>query len=501
MPTSQVTAARLASLLLSQLDGADFARPAYRSLATAVRTLAVDGRLGQDVRLPSERDLARALGLSRTTVSRAYATLVDDGWARAQRGAGTFLRIPGKVGHAGSPLVPAEGVDLDLAAAAVGCVPGTSALIERAVAQLPALLRGKGYQVVGLPRLREVVAERYTARGLPTSPDQIVVTSGALAAIVLVLRAQVRARDRVVVEQPTYASVLGAVRGTGARVVPSPAGSSSVWDPEAMLTTVRATGARLAYLIPEFQNPTGELMSDPVRAEMAEVLRGSGTTALIDESLVDLRLDPVAMPLPFAAHLPEAFSVGSISKPLWGGVRVGWVRCPTAQVTALRSARLSLDLGPSALDQLVATEFLSSPGELLEHRLDGLRTMREAWLAALADVVPTWSVTRPAGGLALWVGLPQRLAPELAAAASARGMALAVGPQFSADGGARDRLRIPLTAPIDDVSRVATLLAEAYDEAIDGAAVDGARHRSGTNGHGGAGDVGGGIAGEYPLIA
>ncbi|TGO06629.1 aminotransferase-like domain-containing protein [Serinibacter arcticus] len=486
MPPS-VTASRLAALVLAHLDGAALERPAYVSLAAAVRVLAVDGRLGAHVRLPSERELATALGLSRTTVTRAYARLVEDGWATAQQGAGTFLRIPGDVGHAASPLVPIEGVggiDVDLTAAAVSCAPGLAALIERSMADLPALLLGKGYQPVGLLALREAVAAWYERRGLPTSPDQIVVTSGAMAAIAVVLRARVRRGERVAVETPTYASVRSAIRGAGAGVVPLPAGVDddglpSVWDVGAARAAVRASGARLAYLIPEFHNPTGELMTAPVRADLAAALRDEGAVALVDESLADLRFDPVDMPAPFGTHAPDAFSVGSVSKPLWGGVRVGWVRCPTAEVASVRAARLTLDIGASTLDQLVATEFLRAPAELLGRRLDRLRTMREAWLGALADVAPSWEVRRPAGGLALWVGLPARVAPELRAAAALRGVAIAVGPQFTADGSARNRLRIPLTAELADVPAVARTLVAAYDDVAPDGGV-GSQSRSGS---------------------
>lgn len=474
MPPASVTASRLAALVLAHLDGAPLERPAYVSLAATVRVLAVDGRLGAHVRLPSERELATALGLSRTTVTRAYARLVEDGWASAQQGAGTFLRIPGDVGHAASPLVPIEGVDgidVDLTAAAVSCAPGLAALIERSMADLPALLLGKGYQPVGLLALREAVADWYAGRGLPTSPDQIVVTSGAMAAIAVVLRARVRRGERVAVETPTYASVRSAVRGAGAGVVPLPAGVGldglpTVWDVEAARAAVRAGGARLAYLIPEFHNPTGELMTAPVRADLAAALHAEGAVALVDESLADLRFDAVAIPAPFGTHAPESFSVGSVSKPLWGGVRVGWVRCPTAEVASVRAARLTLDIGASTLDQLVATEFLRSPAELLGRRLDRLRAMRSGWLDALAGVAPSWEVRRPTGGLALWVGLPERVAPELRAAAARRGVAIAVGPQFTADGSGRDRLRIPLTAELTDVPAVARTLVAAYEDVV-----------------------------------
>jgi DNA-binding transcriptional MocR family regulator len=205
-------------------------------------------------------------------------------------------------------------------------------------------------------------------------------------------------------------------------------------------------------------------MSERTRAEMAVALREEGAVALVDESLADLRLDPITMPAPFGTHAPESFSVGSVSKPLWGGVRVGWVRCPTAEVAPVRGARLTLDIGASTLDQLVAAAYLRAPEELLGRRLDSLRAMREAWLGALAEAAPSWEVRRPAGGLALWAGLPSRVAPELRAAAARRGVAIAVGTQFTADGSGRDRVRIPLTAELADVPAVARTLVAAYDE-------------------------------------
>ncbi|PFG18714.1 PLP-dependent aminotransferase family protein [Serinibacter salmoneus] len=464
------SAQRLARLLTTHLGGEGLARPAYRSLAAAIRALAVDGRLAQDSRLPSERELAAALGLSRTTTTRAYASLVAEGWATSAQGSGTFLHIPGGATHARAPLVPLEGVEIDLTAAAGTCVPGTNALITEALGDLPAVLQGRGYEPIGYPPLREAIAAHYAARGLPTSPDQIVVTSGAMAAIAVVLRATLRRGDRAAVEATTHPTSLGALRGAGARLVALPAGEERVWDPAAAAAVMRGAEPRLTYLIPDFHNPTGALMPEDDRARLGRLSAAHGGVVLADEALVDLRLDPVAMPLPFAAHHPEAFSVGSVSKPLWGGVRVGWVRAPRSGVSAVRAARLTLDLGASALDQLVAARFLRDPGVVLAGRLAELRGMREAWLGAMAahETLSGWRVASPPGGLALWVGLGERVAPEMAAAARRRGVAVAVGPQFSAEGGARDRIRLPLTARVD-VPTLAGVLAESYAEALTGA--------------------------------
>lgn len=470
-----VTAGRLAALV-----GEPSTRPAYAALAAAIRTLAVDGRLPPQVRLPSERELAVALGLSRTTVTRAYAELTAAGWAHPRVGSGTFLALPGRREVLPGALVPQAGVALDLTAAAATCVPGTQALVERAVARLPALLRGPGYEPVGLPALRAAIAARYAARGLPTDPDQLVVTSGALAGIALVARTVLRRGDRALVENPTYPSAVGALRATGARLLPVPVGPRDGLDLDVALAALRAARPRLAYLVPDHHNPTGHVLPDGSRAALAAGIAAVGGTALVDESLAELVLDAAhdgELPAPFAAHLPGAYSVGSLSKPLWGGVRVGWVRCPTAQVAALQAARLTLDLGASALDQLIGTDFLEAellagdgPGPLLTARLAGLRTLRDGWLAALAAHAPGWTARTPRGGLALWVGLPDPVGPELAEAALRRGVALAAGPRFTSDGSARDRIRLPLTADVADPAATVRLLVEAYAEVVAGGA-------------------------------
>ena len=271
MPTPAVSAARTARLVGALAPG----RPAYRALADALRLAIADGRIAAGTRLPSERELTASLAVSRTTVTRAYAVLRDTGYLTSRRGSGSVASLPSgsRVRGAGSlfPADPGEGV-IDLTCAATRAPAGVVEAYERAVTQLPEHLAGAGYLTLGIPDLREVIADRYTQRGLPTSPDDILVTSGAVAGIGIVLRALLHHGDRVVVESPTYPNTIDALRRSGARLTPL-AIDPDGWDATESARTIRAAGASLAVLIPDFHNPTGALMSDDARGMLARALR------------------------------------------------------------------------------------------------------------------------------------------------------------------------------------------------------------------------------------
>ncbi|WP_234327797.1 GntR family transcriptional regulator [Streptomyces sp. NRRL F-2664] len=188
---------QLAALLPAEVR----ARPGYRSLADAVRTLILDGRIALHVRLPAERELAEAVGAGRATVTGAYALLRESGYVRSRRGSGTWTELPdghrpvgahallGTGGHSadGAPAI-------DLAIAAMSAPDGILAdALARAAQRLPEAARTPGYHPFGLPDLRSAVADRFTRRGLPTRPEQILVTSGAQQALTLVVSLLCRA--------------------------------------------------------------------------------------------------------------------------------------------------------------------------------------------------------------------------------------------------------------------------------------------------------------------
>ena len=444
-----VSGTQLASLLG---DWSAAGGPAYARVAAAVRLLVLDGRLPLETRLPGERDLAAALGVSRTTVTAAYDELRAGGYAVSRQGSGTRAALPpssaGGTGGTGPAWTPwaADGSDLlDLAHAAPEAPAEVRRAYDAALDQLPRHLPGSGYHLFGLPELRAAVADRLTARGLPTVPEQVLVTNGAQHAFSLVLQLVIGPGDRVLVEQPTYPNALDAIGRHGARAVPVPLADDG-WDLDAVAAAVRQTAPRLAYLMPDFHNPTGLLASDGERRELAAALARSRTLTVVDETLAELSLDgPV--PPPLATYLPGDLTVtiGSDSKTLWGGLRIGWARAGTALIRRLAAVRASVDMGSAVVEQLAAAELLGGLGALLPPRRAELQARRDALLAALAERLPTWKARVPAGGLVLWCDLGRPVSSRLVVAAERHGIRLAAGPRFGVDGAFEQRLRLPYT--------------------------------------------------------
>jgi DNA-binding transcriptional MocR family regulator len=468
-----LSASRLVPLLGAALDST----PAYRGLADALRLLVADGRVAAGTRLPSERDLTRALGVSRTTVTRAYAELRDRGYLTSRQGSGSVVTLPGTPEGRrprGVLLPPADFAHsevVDLTCASMAAPPGTMAAYEAAVAELPRYLGGTGYHPLGLPVLREALAARYTERGLATDPEEVMVTSGALAGLAIAARALLSPGDRVVLENPTYPNAIDTLRRSSARPVALPLGLDG-WDLEAADATLRQTAPRAAYLVPDFHNPTGALLADEDRAELARSLTATHTVALVDETLAELSHDAaLALPRPLGAHHGRTVTLGGASKTYWGGLRIGWVRAPRDLMAALVSARLTLDLGSPVVEQLVLLDLLGRREEVLADRRSAIIASRDALVAALGRRLPQWRFTVPQGGLCLWVELPEPLSTPLTVAADQRGVVLAPGSQFGVDGGLERFLRIPFTGHTADVVTDAVdLLALAWDDALSGRA-------------------------------
>ena len=369
-----ISASRTATLV----DGFD-REPAYAGLADALVLLIGDGRIGLDVRLPSERELTDALGVSRTTVARAYARLREQGYGEARVGAGTFTRVPGGRTRAHDRALlphPGDGAAIDLNCAATSAPPGLLPAYDEALAELPAHLGGHGYFPAGVPALQQAIAASYDARGLPTDPDQVLVTPGALSAASIVAQAFTSTGDRVVVESPTYPNATLAIRHAGARLVASPVDPDG-WDLDAADAVLRQTSPRVAYLIPDFQNPTGHLMTAEQRERYAAALRRTRTVAVVDEAHQGLALDGQEMPPPFACFAPDTITIGSASKTWWGGLRLGWIRAPRSEIDRLTHARVGLDLGAPVLEQLVLARLMADPEPVVSaHRATAPRAAR-----------------------------------------------------------------------------------------------------------------------------
>jgi len=440
--------------------------PLARSLSAAVREAVVDGRLPAGTRLPSERELARTLDLSRGTVVTALTLLRDDGWLHTRHGSGSVVQLPARLTERTTPWSLDRGgagdADLDLTLA-VTAAPHEAylAAVGRAVERSAALLVDSGVATPGLPRLRALLAERYTRSGLATRPEQILVTSGAQAALTLLLdHLHTDPGAPVVVENPTYPGALAILRRRRARLLPVPVTTAYGWDTEHLAATVRGKGPQLAYLIPDFHNPTGAHMTAPARAAVAALAERHALTVVVDETMrdLDLRTPPRPEPHLFGARVIQ---IGSASKVLWSGLRVGWIRAGADFVRELVCNPLQAQLSSPPLEQLIAAElFGDGLDEVLADRRTRLRAQRDHLAGLLAELETGWTFTAPNGGLSIWLHLgPATTATERAARAAARGLAVSPGPLFAPDRATlAHHLRLPFTATPDVLTRAVALL-------------------------------------------
>ena len=452
---TSVSARSLALLL----DGwRDAAAPAYVALADRIRLLVLDGRISIDTRLPAERDLAAQLDLSRTTVSATYAELREGGFLSSVRGSGSVARLP----HRGIPAAdqPEPGY-LDFTKASMQAIPALADAARRAAEQLPAYLGDSGFDPIGLPVLRAALAARYTARGLPTDPEQIMVTIGAQHAIALLSRTLLSRGDRALVETPSYPHAYEALKNAGARLVPVTVTSDEGWDELGLEQAIQRTSPSLGYLMPDFHNPTGQSMSAELREHTLGLAARHGTMLIADETMAELAIDDVEPVLPFAAY-GDAILIGSVGKTVWGGVRVGWIRAERNVIQRLVRTRSAGDLGTPILEQLVVANLLPELDGILATRKAQLKDGRDWMLRLLAERIPEWEVPSPAGGITTWINLGAPVSSQLAIAARSQGLQIAAGPRFGIDGAFERFIRVPFGQPRAEIERGVDALAAAW---------------------------------------
>ncbi|MDT5336850.1 MAG: hypothetical protein QOD90_2355, partial [Mycobacterium sp.] len=320
--------------------------PAYQGLSDGLRMLIVDGRLPVGAQLPSERALADALRVSRTTVTAAYTQMRDDGYLRGRQGARSTTALPIAAPTAAPRFAGTAAANLAAATLAAPAAAVSQAFTE-AAEQVTPYLQHIGIELLGVPPLREAIAERYCARGLPTEPDEIMVTTGALHAINLIMSTYTEPGDRVLVEQPTYHGALATMATKGIRPVPV-AMTRDGWELDAIDAAVRQLSPNLAYLIPDNHNPTGMTLPPAGRTRLAQIIAETRTRTIIDETITDMSLDDTVPP-PFAASMTSrrdlVLTVGSMSKSCWGGLRIGWIRAERSALTTIGAIRPALDMG------------------------------------------------------------------------------------------------------------------------------------------------------------
>jgi DNA-binding transcriptional MocR family regulator len=216
----------------------------------------------------------------------------------------------------------------------------------------------------------------------------------------------------------------------------------------------------LAYLIPDHHNPTGAVMDAASRRESLRELERARSHVVIDETFVELGLDGIDRAPPAAAGAgARTITIGSLSKSVWGGLRIGWARADPTIVRSLAAARASVDLASPVLEQIVATHVFGALDEIMAERRAMIRVRRQALADALAVRLPGWSYTMPSGGLFLWAQLPGPNSTSLAVRAAEEGVQLTPGPRFGAAGLLERYIRLPFTLAPEQLERAVAILA------------------------------------------
>jgi len=474
----RLTAAALLRLVGGDLQGGR--GPAFRSLASAIARAVERGELRGATLLPSERSLAAELGMSRGTVVAAFDVLREDGVVLRRRGSGTWVRSsPANDGlvdtyehqaAARARRLTARVIDVpegDIIDLGLSVLDGPWELdgidLDVALSELVAAGGRHGYLPNGTEELRDAIARRYSRQGMATSAAQISITHGAQHALSLAARLLVHPGDTVAIESPTFPGAIDAFSRAGARftTVPSDSGGAVVAELDAALRSGRN---RLAYVVPSCHSVTGAVMPEHRRREIAAAVDDGVSWLIEDETLAPLRFAGTAPP-PIAAfgRSDRHLVIGSLSKEVWAGLRIGWVRADPAVVARLARWRAATDLGASIQSQVVALRCL----EGLEERTDRLRSelaaRAEGLRALLARELPSWSVQPPDGGLSLWCTLPAPLADALAVVAPAHGVSILPGSATSADDVFGDRVRLSFAQRPEVLAEAVRRLASAWD--------------------------------------
>lgn len=442
------------------------AEPLHEQLFQQICTRIVDATLPVGFRLPPSRSLSQALSVNRNTVVRAYAELESAGFVTSRTGRGTFVAEPAPEQRAPAASLAAAGMPWQtlvshalagepLARFERAAVPSGRELINLARMQpdselIPAellrrctehVLRSRGTAALGyappegLPRLRELIRDHLSRHGVPARSEDILVTSGSQQGIDLVARALINPGDPFLVDSATYAGAIKLLTVAGAQLIPVP---SDEHGPDLVaLSRLGRAGTKGFYLIPNNHNPTSTCASAERRLELVAWSQRSAIPLIEDDYGVDLQLSAEAPPPALRVLDADVIHIGSFSKCLAPGLRIGFVLCPPALRPLLVQLKDALDLGTSPFLQHVLAEFLER-GYLRAHlgrTLPEYRARRDALCAALQEHLPAgYPFIKPQHGVVLWLPLPPRVSPDACyEEALRRGVVVSPGSLYAVD--------------------------------------------------------------------
>ena len=309
-----------------------------------------------------------------------------------------------------------------------------SVLAEGSVVAKPSLQYASSE---GLPELRQWVSAELGKQGATVSPDQVLITTGSQQGLDLIAKVLIDKGSRLLVESPTYLGALQAFTPMQPAVESIDSDSGGVCPSALREALQKGERPRFIYLLPNFQNPTGRTMDEARREAVIAVCREHGLPVVEDNPYGELWFD-APPPKPLLARWPEGVVyLGSFSKILAPGLRLGYIVAPPALYPKLLQAKQAADLHTPGFNQRVVAEVIKDG--FLDQHVPTIRAryhaQRDAMLAALArELGPTGAEwTQPVGGMFVWVRLPERLnAQALLPKAVDAGMAFVPGAPFYA---------------------------------------------------------------------
>jgi DNA-binding transcriptional MocR family regulator len=460
-------------------------RPLARQIQAHLERLIGDGLLGPGVKLPATRELAGRLRVNRATVALAYEELVAAGLAHAHVGQGTFVAgggaAPGLAPSAARP-APIDWTALlsrgARAAAAdeerlrqLGAASGGGAAAISFAGGMPdsalfptdafrrvlnQVVRDEGAALLqyapvgGYAPLRRYLAGYLLRFGIEARAEEILIVNGAQQGFSLIARTLLDPGDLVAIEQPTYTGAMQGFRAAGARLLPVEWAAGGP-RPDVFERLCERQAPKLFYCQSSAHNPTG-LTLEPETGRRLLAAAARHQVPIVEDGFDgSLHYGPrPATPLKAADRAGLVIHIGTFSRILFPGLRLGWLVAPSPLVERLQAAKQLADLHTSALLQAAVHRFCER--RLLERHVTRVTAeyarRRTLLLASLRRRMPegvTW--TEPAGGFSLLLTLPPGLAAAaLLPAAAARGVAFTPGPAFFLDGGGERTLRLAFSS-------------------------------------------------------
>lgn len=459
-------------MLLPKLDP-ESPLPLYRQIAKQLAAHIAAGTLAAGEELPSTRRLARQLAINRSTVCRAYGELLASGHLASRVGGKTTVRAPlARAERHEAPPPARAGEARQVGAGDIDFRPLSP---DPRLAPLDALRRafnaalsdeGEALLDYGDPRgyapLRAWIATRMAGLGAPRSSNEILLCNGVQHALDLLLRSRVKPGDTVFVEDPGYSALLPLLARHGARAVGIPVREDGL-DLAALSRALAATRPSLIYTMPNFQNPTGITTGIAQREALVALARAHAVPLVEDGFSEELKYFGRAVPPLAALDSGETvIHLGTFSKLLSPGLRVGWIAAPAAQIDALAALRRDTELCGNPLAQAALHRFCRSGAldRLLRRLHAEYRRRMQCLLRAARIHLPAAGVrtTHPQGGFVFWfeLDLPSEREVELLDAFAAAGVWLTPGTPSRVGHSAQQRCAFRLSIARCDEVAIAT---------------------------------------------